>query len=86
MCFMVMLLFDVEFIENLVKIVCFGNMYVECISVMLIFLVMIEIYDFSYCFVIFIFLECKVLWLLGKGWGINQIVLLFKKSNKIISV
>lgn len=71
MCFMVMLLFDVEFIENLVKIVCFGNMYVECISVMLIFLVMIEIYDFSYCFVIFIFLECKVLWLLGKGWGIN---------------
>lgn len=71
MCFMAMLLFDVEFIENLVKIVCFGNMYVECISVMLIFSVMIEIYDFSYRFVIFIFLECKVLWLLGKGWGIN---------------
>lgn len=71
MCFTVMLLFDVEFIENLVKIVCFGNMYVECISVMLIFSVMIEIYDFSYCFVIFIFLECKVLRLLGKGWGIN---------------
>lgn len=71
MCFMVMLLFDVEFIENLVKIVCFGNTYVECISVMLIFLVMIEIYDFSYRFVIFIFLERKVLRLLGKGWGIN---------------
>lgn len=71
MCFTATLLFDVEFIENLVKIVRFGNTYVERISVMLIFSVMIEIYDFSYRFVIFIFLERKVLRLLGKGWGIN---------------
>lgn len=71
MCSMVMLLSDVEPIENLVKTVCSGNMYAECISAMLISLAMTETYDFSYCSVILTLLECKVLWLLGKGWGIN---------------
>ncbi|XPE66856.1 helix-turn-helix domain-containing protein [Shigella flexneri] len=32
-----------------------------------------------------LFQERKVLRLLGKGWGINQIASLLKKSNKTIS-
>lgn len=71
MCFTATLLFDVELIENLVKTVRFGNTHAERISAMLTFLAMTETYDFSYCFVIFTFLERKVLRLLGKGWGIN---------------
>ena len=46
---------------------------------------LVETHDFSYRSVILTLSERKVLRLLGKGWGINQIASLLKKSNKTIS-
>ncbi|RFY24372.1 DNA-binding response regulator, partial [Salmonella enterica subsp. enterica serovar Enteritidis] len=79
------LLSDVEPIENLVKTVRSGNTHAERISAMLTSPAMNETHDFSYRSVILTLSERKVLRLLGKGWGINQIASLLKKSNKTIS-
>ncbi|MFO6485433.1 helix-turn-helix domain-containing protein [Escherichia coli] len=76
---------DVEPIENLVKTVRSGNTHAERISAMLTSPAMTETHDFSYRSVILTLSERKVLRLLGKGWGINQIASLLKKSNKTIS-
>ena len=70
MCPTATLLSDVEPIENLVKTVRSGNTHSERISAMLTSPAMTE---------------TQVLRLLGKGWGINQIASLLKKSNKTIS-
>ncbi|EFZ3862843.1 DNA-binding response regulator, partial [Shigella boydii] len=85
MCPTATLLSDVEPIENLVKTVRSGNTHAERISAMLTSPAMNETHDFSYRSVILTLSERKVLRLLGKGWGINQIVSLLKKSNKTIS-
>lgn len=74
---------DVEPIENLVKTVRSGNTHAERISAMLTSPAMTETHDFSYRSVILTLSERKVLRLLGKGWGINQIASLLKKSNKL---
>lgn len=71
--------------ENLVKTVRSGNTHAERISAMLTSPAMNETHDFSYRSVILTLSERKVLRLLGKGWGINQIASLLKKSNKTIS-
>ncbi len=62
-----------------------GNTHAERISAMLTSPAMTETHDFSYRSVILTLSERKVLRLLGKGWGINQIASLLKKSNKTIS-
>lgn len=85
MCPTATLLSDVEPIENLVKTVRSGNAYADRISAMLTSPAMTETQDFSYRTVILTLSERKVLRLLGKGWGINQIASLLKKSNKTIS-
>lgn len=85
MCPTATLLSDVEPIENLVKTVRSGNTHAERISAMLTSPAMTETHDFSYRSVILTLSERKVLRLLGKGWGINQIASLLKKSNKTIS-
>ena len=85
MCPTATLLSDVEPIENLVKTVRSGNTHSERISAMLTSPAMTETHDFSYRSVILTLSERKVLRLLGKGWGINQIASLLKKSNKTIS-
>ncbi|MCE4403601.1 response regulator transcription factor, partial [Escherichia coli] len=85
MCPTATLLSDVEPIENLVKTVRSGNTHAERISAMLTSPAMNETHDFSYRSVILTLSERKVLRLLGKGWGINQIASLLKKSNKTIS-
>ncbi len=73
MCPTATLLSDVEPIENLVKTVRSGNTHAERISAMLTSPAMTETHDFSYRSVILTLSERKVLRLLGKGWGINQI-------------
>lgn len=85
-CFESLLIFESELVNWLIEVICVGSCVVEQISCML--FVGDEDSDFvSYYFVVmFIFLECKVLCFLVKGWGINQIVVLLKKSNKMISV
>lgn len=75
----------VGYIENLVKTVRSGNAYADRISAMLTSPTMAETQDFSYRTVVLTLSERKVLRLLGKGWGINQIASLLKKSNKTIS-
>ncbi|MCG3054295.1 response regulator transcription factor [Escherichia coli] len=85
MCPAATLLSDIEPIENLVKTVRSGNAHAERISAMLTSPAMTETQDFSYRTVILTLSERKVLRLLGKGWGINQIASLLKKSNKTIS-
>ena len=81
MCPTATLLSDVEPIENLVKTVRSGNTHAERISAMLTSPAMTETHDFSYRSVILTLSERKVLRLLGKGWGINQIASLLKKSK-----
>ena len=44
-----------------------------------------EILEHSVQSIVLTLSERKVLRLLGKGWGINQIAMLLKKSNKTIS-
>lgn len=85
MCPTATLLSDIEPIENLVKTVRSGNAYADRISAMLTSPTMAETQDFSYRTVVLTLSERKVLRLLGKGWGINQIASLLKKSNKTIS-
>ncbi|WP_413181822.1 hypothetical protein [Escherichia coli] len=74
---------DVEPIENLVKTVRSGNTHAERISAMLTSPAMTETHDFSYRSVILTLSERKVLRLLGKGWGINQIASCLRKVIKL---
>ncbi len=85
MCPTATLLSDIEPIENLVKTVRSGNVHADRISAMLTSPAIPEIQEFGYRTVILTLSERKVLRLLGKGWGINQIASLLKKSNKTIS-
>ncbi|HHC4844207.1 helix-turn-helix domain-containing protein, partial [Escherichia albertii] len=62
-----------------------GNAHADRISAMLTSPVMSETQDSNYQSVVLTISERKVLRLLGKGWGINQIASLLKKSNKTIS-
>ena len=85
MCPTATLLSDLEPIDSLVKTVRSGNAHADRISAMLTSPVMSETQDSNYQSVVLTISERKVLRLLGKGWGINQIASLLKKSNKTIS-
>lgn len=85
MCPTATLLSDVEPIDSLVKTIHTGNLRGDRISKALLSPVIDEPHDYSFRPVILTLSERKVLRLLGKGWGINQIASLLKKSNKTIS-
>lgn len=79
------LLSDVEPIESLVSTIRTGNNNAERISKALLTPGRSEHPGFDTRSIILTLSERKVLRLLGKGWGINQIATLLKKSNKTIS-
>ncbi len=79
------LLSDVESIENLVGSIRSGHNSPDRISKMLLSPTRLEHPEFSAYALLLTLSERKVLRLLGKGWGINQIAALLKKSNKTIS-
>ncbi|WP_436859210.1 LuxR C-terminal-related transcriptional regulator [Citrobacter tructae] len=79
------LLSDVEPIESLVSTIRAGNNNAERVSKALLSPVRSEHQEFGTRSIILTLSERKVLRLLGKGWGINQIATLLKKSNKTIS-
>ncbi|EGT0650079.1 response regulator transcription factor [Citrobacter braakii] len=86
MCPVSSLLSDAETIESLVNVIHAGNSRAERISKSLLSPpVMPELADHSARSIVLTLSERKVLRLLGKGWGINQIATLLKKSNKTIS-
>lgn len=86
MCPASSLLSDAEPIESLVNVIHMGNIRAERISKTLLFPPVIpERVDHSVRSIILTLSERKVLRLLGKGWGINQIAMLLNKSNKTIS-
>ncbi|CBG91553.1 helix-turn-helix domain-containing protein [Citrobacter rodentium] len=85
MCPSSTLLSDVEPIENLVNTVRSGCKNPERISQSLLSPAQAEHQEFTSRSIILTLSERKVLRLLGKGWGINQIAMLLKKSNKTIS-
>ncbi|HGY1168107.1 response regulator transcription factor [Citrobacter freundii] len=86
MCPCSSLLSDAEPIESLVNVIHVGNTRAERISKMLLSPpVTPEILEHSVQSIVLTLSERKVLRLLGKGWGINQIAMLLKKSNKTIS-
>jgi len=78
------LLSDKEPIESLVKAIRSGSEHAERISQTLLKPEPEEFND-NQDDVMLTFSERKVLRLLGKGWGINQIAALLKKSNKTVS-
>ena len=78
------LLSDIEPIESLVKAIRSGSEHAERISQTLLKPEPEEFND-NQDDVMLTFSERKVLRLLGKGWGINQIATLLKKSNKTVS-
>ncbi len=78
------LLSDIEPIEGVVNAIRSGSEHAERISQTLLKPEPEELYD-NQDDVILTFSERKVLRLLGKGWGINQIAALLKKSNKTVS-
>jgi len=78
------LLSDVEPIEGVVNAIRSGSENAERISQTLLKPEPEELYD-NQDDVMLTFSERKVLRLLGKGWGINQIAALLKKSNKTVS-
>ncbi len=78
------LLSDIEPIESLVKAIRSGSEHAERISQTLLKPEPEEFND-NQDDVMLTFSERKVLRLLGKGWGINQIAALLKKSNKTVS-
>ncbi|WP_336219577.1 response regulator transcription factor [Citrobacter amalonaticus] len=82
MCPSSTLLSDVEPIESLVNTIRSGYNSPDKISSMLLAPVHIEPMGIMSTLTLS---ERKVLRLLGKGWGINQIAALLKKSNKTIS-
>ena len=78
------LLSDIEPIEGVVNAIRSGSEHAERISQTLLKPEPEEFYD-NQDDVMLTFSERKVLRLLGKGWGINQIAALLKKSNKTVS-
>lgn len=78
------LLSDMEPIEGVVNAIRSGSEKAERISQTLLKPEPEELYD-NQDDVMLTFSERKVLRLLGKGWGINQITALLKKSNKTVS-
>lgn len=85
MCPVSSLLSDAEPIESLVSVIHAGNARAERISKTLLSPpAMPQLLDHSARSIV-LTSERKVLRLLGKGWGINQIAMLLKKSNKTIS-
>ncbi|MES0531030.1 helix-turn-helix transcriptional regulator [Citrobacter portucalensis] len=86
MCPVSSLLSDAEPIESLVNVIHAGNTRAERISKALLSPpAMPQLLDHSARSIVLTLSERKVLRLLGKGWGINQIATLLKKSNKTIS-
>lgn len=85
MCPSSTLLSDVEPVENLAKTIRAGSNNTERISKVLLLPVHSEPQELTSRSIILTLSERKVLRLLGKGWGINQIAMLLKKSNKTIS-
>lgn len=85
MCPSSTLLSDVEPIESLVKTIRSGNHSPDRISKALLSPAQVDHQSFGSRSIILTLSERKVLRLLGKGWGINQIAMLLKKSNKTIS-
>lgn len=86
MCPISTLLSDAEPIDSLVNVIDAGNVYADRISPVLLSPVIApERQNHSVHSIILTLSERKVLRLLGKGWGINQIATLLKKSNKTIS-
>lgn len=79
------LLSDVESIESLVKAIRAGSNNTARISKALLLPMYSEPQELNSRSIILTLSERKVLRLLGKGWGINQIAMLLKKSNKTIS-
>ena len=78
------LLSTMEPIESVVKAIRAGSENAERISQTLLIPDPDDLYD-NQDEVMLTFSERKVLRLLGKGWGINQIAALLKKSNKTVS-
>lgn len=78
------LLSNMEPIESVVKAIRAGSENAERISQTLLIPDPDDLYDNQDEFML-TFSERKVLRLLGKGWGINQIAALLKKSNKTVS-
>lgn len=79
------LLSDREPIEGVVRAIRAGSERAERISQTLLLPETAEQDEESESFIALTHSERKVLRLLGKGWGINQIATLLKKSNKTIS-
>lgn len=79
------LLSDMEPIEGVVKAIRAGRERAERISQTLLTPEPQSVEDEGEPFIALTHSERKVLRLLGKGWGINQIATLLKKSNKTIS-
>lgn len=79
------LLADVEPIEGVIDAIRNGHKDVENISQTLLTSGWHKHNDNSFSNAMLTLSERKVLRLLGKGWGINQIATLLKKSNKTVS-
>ena len=81
------LLSDSESVERVIKAIQQGSVYAGSVSESLLALQQddADIEDDSSRLVMLTLSERKVLRLLAKGWGINQIAALLKKSNKTIS-
>lgn len=79
------LLSDMEPIEGVIDAIRHGNDYAEKISQTLLSSDYLENDGIGPKVERLTFSERKVMRLLGKGWGINQIAVLLKKSNKTVS-
>lgn len=79
------LLSDMEPIEYIIGAIRHGNDSVDKISQTLLSSDYLENEEASEKMERLTFSERKVMRLLGKGWGINQIAMLLKKSNKTVS-
>lgn len=79
------LISDSEPVKRLIEVVRAGGLAAERISQTLFSPEVEHIGDEQQKMVILTLSERKVLRLLAKGWGINQIAALLKKSNKTIS-
>lgn len=81
------LLSDSESVERVIKAIQQGSLYAGGVSESLLILSQddADIEDDSNRLAMLTLSERKVLRLLAKGWGINQIATLLKKSNKTVS-
>jgi len=80
-----MLLADIEPIESVVNVLRGGDENAPKVSPTLLSAVRQHCAESPAPRKLLTFSERKVLRLLGKGWGINQIAMLLKKSNKTVS-